>query len=70
MPSEALREAQQAPAGFLEEVIEARGYTRAKALWESATDRRQLPQSEMLDWVKQIDFDLAQQAMKGGDDGG
>jgi hypothetical protein len=61
LPSAALREWQQQPAGFLEEVIEARGYAVVKAMFDGADTPeavKRLPPSDMLDLVKMITADL------------
>jgi hypothetical protein len=68
LPSAALRELERLPAGFLEDVIEARYYARAKADFDGAeTDaaRRALPASELLMLAQTITFDLVEEQRRG-----
>lgn len=60
LPSEAFREWLQAPVGFLEEIIESRAYARAKDLYDHARSAKDLPQSPLIDLVKEIEFALVQ----------
>jgi len=61
LPSQAWREYQNLPSGIIEEILEARQYVSVRNAYEQATDTAKLPQSEMLDLVREIDFSLAQE---------
>ena len=65
LPSEALRELDRVPVGFVEDVMEARAYARAKAVYESATTATAvaaLPSSPLITLVREIEFALVQEA--------
>lgn len=66
-PSTAYEEWQRLPAGFLEEVIEARHYAAAKRLVEDAPVRSNLPQTEMVQLATVIELEL--EAARQDDDG-
>jgi hypothetical protein len=70
-PSVAFREYLSLPAGMAEEILEAHEYARAKAIYDAARSERDLPESEWIDWVKVIDFELMRQrrAARGEADG-
>jgi len=71
LPSEAYREWLRAPAGLLEEILEARAYDQAKAMTDAADTadaRKRLPQTPLFDLVKAIEFDLAHREMHEEDD--
>lgn len=53
-----------APAGLLDEIIEARRYTEAKQLWDQNRKRSELPDSVWIDRVAEIDLELAGEALK------
>ena len=65
LPSAALREWRQAPAGLLETVIEMRAFVAAKQVVDQARKREDIPQTPMTDLVQAIEFDLAQEALDG-----
>ena len=57
-----MREWQRLPVGCMEEILEARAYATAKAMTDAATTteaRQRLPQTELFDLVKTIEFALA-----------
>lgn len=58
MPSAAYREWRAAPAGFLEDIIEAVNYADAKDIYERAERKTDIPSSPLMDLVKAIDFEL------------
>lgn len=60
LPSQALAEWRSAPVGFLEEIIEARQYAKAKRIADSAERKADIPTGGMFDLVKSIEFELAQ----------
>ncbi len=60
-PSEILGELRRLPAGFLEEVIEARAYRSIKSVVEAADSkeaRERLPTSRLYRLVEEIETDL------------
>jgi hypothetical protein len=61
LPSEMVAEIERLPAGLLEEMLESRHYGRAYALYQ------QNPRATggLVDEVKQIEFELAQEEMNG-----
>jgi hypothetical protein len=64
LPSELLAEWQRLPAGFLDEVMEARAFVRTKTLLEAAPEPDKVPETPMLQIVKDVieavaDEDLA-----------
>jgi len=68
LPSEAEREWRNAPAGWIEEVLEARAYEQAKAMTDAADTteaRKRLPTSRLFALVTEIEFDLAQEDIDG-----
>lgn len=65
LPSAAFQEWQQTPCGWLEEVLEALAYADAKAVFDRAQSRKDLPQTPMMHLVKTIDLELAQEDISG-----
>jgi len=57
-PSVILAEIARSPVGFLEEIVEARAYARAKAIWEA----NPTAQGELVQLAKIISFELVQEA--------
>ena len=57
-PEAAYRVWLTAPCGFLEEIIEARQFARAKAVYEDSRGQRDRPRSALIDLVQEIEFDL------------
>lgn len=63
-PSDAYREWLRAPAGLLEDIIEARMYARAKHIYDDAhAHGRRAPSSPLFDMVQEIEFDLAREEL-------
>jgi len=65
VPTAAYREWLRCPAGFLEQIVEFRAYARAKARYDAATSseaQKALIGDDMVQVVKQIDFELAREA--------
>lgn len=62
-PEQALRAHQQAPDGFLEQVLEARAYAATKAAIDRAATRKEQPRGRLADLVREIDMELAQEAL-------
>ncbi len=67
-PSEAWQEWVEAPAGFIEELIEARAYAAAKASYDRLSDydeptRRRVMSQPIMQLVRDVDLGLAQAAM-------
>lgn len=63
----AWREYLEAPAGLLEEIIEARHYAICKAQFDAADTaeaQRRLPDSELMTMAKLITFEVAQEALQ------
>lgn len=58
LPSEAFREWLTVPADFLEHVIEARHFAKAKATFDAAEKPSDLPKSEAIDLVKMIELEV------------
>ncbi|HXG56672.1 MAG TPA: hypothetical protein VNJ03_14945 [Vicinamibacterales bacterium] len=68
VPSVAYREWLHAPAGLLEDVIEARAYARAKEMTDAADTseaRKRLPQTPLFQLVKEIEFALVRGEIDG-----
>lgn len=63
-PSAAYHEWMRAPCGFIEDVIEARGYARTKAAMDAATSRKAQPTGPLADRVREIEFELAQEEIE------
>jgi hypothetical protein len=61
LPSQALREWDRAPTGLLEDIIEARAYARAKAIYT----QNPMAEGELVQLVKVIEFELAQKEIDG-----
>lgn len=59
LPTAALREWLDAPAGLLEEIIETRAYARTKLAYDTADEPSKLAKTEMLWIVKSIEEELA-----------
>jgi hypothetical protein len=65
-PTAAVEALEGTPVGWLQDVIEARHYARAKAMFDAANTteaRARLPQSALMDLVKTITFELVQQEL-------
>ena len=62
MPSEAWREWQRLPAGFMEQVIEYRAYGSAKAV----ADANPKAAGGLVDLVRVIEFELVQEEIANG----
>ena len=60
LPSQAFCEVRRVPAGWLDEILEARHFASAYHLWTTARRKSDVPKSEMVDLVKQIEFGLVQ----------
>jgi hypothetical protein len=66
-PSEILREVLSQPVGWVDEVLEANAYRHAKAMVDAADTedaRRWLPRTPLFQLVREIDMDLAADAME------
>lgn len=61
LPSEAYAETQRLPAGLLEEIVEARSFARAKSLLDSARDPTKVPNTPIVQLVKDVMQDAAQE---------
>lgn len=60
MPSEAARELRRQPVGWVEEVIEARHYARAKQVYDKAEDKRAVVKGDaLMQLVEELDYDHA-----------
>lgn len=62
LPSEAMREIERVPFGFLGDIVLYRDYAKAKALYDGATTaeaRKRLPESPLIDLVQEIEFEFA-----------
>ncbi len=59
LPSQALREWQEAPDGLLETIVEMRAFAATKAAYDAATDKESMPKSPLADLVKELDFGRA-----------
>lgn len=60
-----MRELARWPAGFVDEILEARVYIQAKQMVESATTkeaRKALPDSDLIALAQEIEFDLVREA--------
>lgn len=55
-PSQALEELARMPAGWLDEIIEARAFADTWSLWDQATDKAHVPDTPMMALVKEIEF--------------
>lgn len=67
LPSEILREIDRAPVGLLDEIVEARAYMQAYASVQAQDAPRGMtpPTPPMERLVRQIDAELAQEALDG-----
>ena len=65
-PAAAWEAWQEAPAGLIEEIIEARGYAATKAAMDRAPDRKSQPTGRTADLVHEIEFMLAEEALGAG----
>lgn len=61
LPSEAWREWQLTPVGWIERVMEARAYAATKRLRDAAKDEKHMPTGPMSDRVKQIQFAIVRE---------
>jgi hypothetical protein len=68
VPSVALAEVDRLPAGFLEDVIEARSFGVAYDIVQRS-EPKDIPDTPMVKLVQEIDLDVALREMKGGGDG-
>jgi hypothetical protein len=71
VPSVAWQEWMEAPAGWLEEIIEARHYAICKARLDAADTaaaRQALPESELLTMAEVIMFELAGERLQAARD--
>ena len=67
LPSEIQAEIDQQPAGFLEEILEAKAYRKVKEMRDAADTqeaRMRLPKTPLFLLASQIDMDLAAEALK------
>jgi hypothetical protein len=64
LPSEAEREARIQPVGWLEEILEARHYAECYHLWTTAKRKADVPDSPMMQVVKEIEFALVAEERK------
>ena len=62
-PEQALLAHQTAPDGFLEQVLEARGYAATKAAIDRAPTRKQQPTGRLADLVREIEMELAHEEL-------
>lgn len=61
LPSAAYAETQRLPAGLLEEILEARAFATAKSLLDYAPDPKKVPNTPMVQLVKDVMQDAAQE---------
>ncbi len=61
LPSEAWEEMRRHPDGWLETLIEARAYTRAKAVVDSAKKPEDIPREPIYGLVREIEFALVRE---------
>ena len=60
LPSEIDAEMRRQPVGYLEEVLEARGYMKAKRFYDGVKKQEDMPTDwPMLDTVREISFQIA-----------
>lgn len=59
MPTAALREWLNTPAGLLEDIVDTREYARTKVAYDQATDTSTLAKTAMLRLVRTIEEELA-----------
>ena len=55
------------PLALAADVMELRAYARAKQLIDTTDDESKLPENEMLDWVRRVEYELLKQRRDGGD---
>lgn len=63
LPSAALAEWERAPVGLLEEILEARGFAKAKDLYDHAKSKTDLPSHPMIDLVQAVEFELVEEEL-------
>lgn len=59
LPSQAYQEWLRTPCGLLEEIIEARVFVAAKAIYDRAHSAKDIPQEPIYDLIREVDFELA-----------
>ena len=64
LPSEAMREWRTSPAGFLEDVMEARAYAQAWAMVDGAKSAKDIPSSPLTDLAITIRRELAEDELR------
>ena len=64
LPSAAWAEWGRLPEGVLEQILEQRSYARAWHVYESAPDKSKLPRDAVMQLVKIIDFELADEDIR------
>lgn len=68
LPSQAYAEWQRLPVGFLETMLLYRNFVNVKQMYEHAGDDvdavKSLPPSDMLDLVKEIEFDAVMEGIR------
>jgi hypothetical protein len=66
-PTEILAEMSRLPVGMIDDMLEAKAYRQAKDMTDSADTadaRKRLPKTPMFNLVKQIDMELAAEALE------
>ena len=70
LPSDAEREARRQPVGWLDEIIEARHYAECHHIWTRARSKQDVPDSPLMACVKEIEFELVNEAREAAKDDG
>ncbi|MDX9803925.1 MAG: hypothetical protein RBS96_07945 [Dehalococcoidales bacterium] len=58
LPTEAMREMEEAPTGMIKDILELREYSRAKQIIDNAQKEEDIPSSPVIDMVFEIEATL------------
>lgn len=64
MPTEAMREMEEAPTGMIKDILELREYSRAKQIIDNAQKEEDIPNNPVIDMVFEIEATLIKERKK------
>jgi len=64
LPTEAMREMEEAPTGMIKDILELREYSRAKQIIDNAQKEEDIPSSPVIDMVFEIEATLIKERKK------